>query len=261
MNMKKIHYCWFGGKELPEYARANIESWKKYAPDYEIIEWNEKNFNLQEHKYAEDAFKSGKMAYVSDYVRFWVLREYGGIYMDVGTELIKPIRPLEESIPFAAIEGFSNTVNSGLIVACDKNDAMIDMIVRKYDATEYIDDDLFRKNHTVNHMWTDLLNRYGYVREDRTQKIQNWTFFSSDFFNPIYGFGGFKIKKNTYAIHHYSASWKNAKERKKDRLGDSFSFFCGRCLGDTIARIIVEFQFESKKDAIKNILNKCRKNK
>lgn len=72
---------------------------------------------------------------------------------------------------------------------------MIDMIVHKYDVTEYIDDDLFRKNHTVNHMWTDILNRYGYVQEDRTQKIQNWTFFSSDFFNPIYGFGGFKVKK------------------------------------------------------------------
>ena len=47
---KKIHYCWFGGNPLPQDALMCIESWKKYFPDYEIIEWNEKNFDKKPEK-------------------------------------------------------------------------------------------------------------------------------------------------------------------------------------------------------------------
>ena len=43
---KKIHYCWFGRGEKPKLAKKCIASWKRYCPDYEIIEWNEENFNL-----------------------------------------------------------------------------------------------------------------------------------------------------------------------------------------------------------------------
>ena len=45
---KVIHYCWFGGNPLPEEYKQYIESWKKYCPDYKIIEWNESNFDLNE---------------------------------------------------------------------------------------------------------------------------------------------------------------------------------------------------------------------
>ena len=43
---KKIHYCWFGRGEKPKLAKKCIASWKKYCPDYEIIEWNEDNFDI-----------------------------------------------------------------------------------------------------------------------------------------------------------------------------------------------------------------------
>ena len=43
---KVIHYCWFGGNPLPEEAKRCIESWKKYCPDYKIIEWNENNYDV-----------------------------------------------------------------------------------------------------------------------------------------------------------------------------------------------------------------------
>ena len=35
---KTIHYCWFGGKPKPELAEKCIRSWKKYCPDFEIME-------------------------------------------------------------------------------------------------------------------------------------------------------------------------------------------------------------------------------
>lgn len=78
---KKIHYCWFGGKELPEDVKSYIETWKKYCPDYEIIEWNENNFDVTQNQYCKEAYEAKKWAFVSDYARLKVLYDYGGIYI------------------------------------------------------------------------------------------------------------------------------------------------------------------------------------
>lgn len=79
---KKIHYCWFGGNPLPQDALMCIESWKKYFPDYEIIEWNEKNFDMNSCDYIREAAENKKWAFVSDFARFKILYDFGGIYFD-----------------------------------------------------------------------------------------------------------------------------------------------------------------------------------
>ena len=66
---KKIHYCWFGGNPLPEDAKLCLESWKKYCPDYQIVEWNEKNFDVYSCRYAAQAYEANMWAFVSDYAR------------------------------------------------------------------------------------------------------------------------------------------------------------------------------------------------
>ena len=93
---KIIHYCWFGGNELSELAKKCISSWRKYCPDYEIIEWNESNFDINLCQYVREAYKEKKWAFVSDYARFWILYNFGGIYMDTDVELIKSIDDLVE---------------------------------------------------------------------------------------------------------------------------------------------------------------------
>lgn len=80
---KKIHYCWFGGNPLPQDALMCIESWKKYFPDYEIIEWNEKNFDMNSCDYIREAAENKKWAFVSDFARFKILYDFGGIYFDL----------------------------------------------------------------------------------------------------------------------------------------------------------------------------------
>ena len=88
---KVIHYCWFGGKPLPKSAIKCISSWKKYLPGHEIVEWNESNFDVNAAPYVAEAYRCGKYAFVSDYVRFWVLYRYGGLYFDVDVEMIGKI--------------------------------------------------------------------------------------------------------------------------------------------------------------------------
>ncbi|MEH7419501.1 capsular polysaccharide synthesis protein, partial [Neobacillus drentensis] len=87
---KTIHYCWFGEKEKPELVKKCLNSWKETLPDYQIIEWNEKNFDINANKYVKEAYQSGKFAFVSDYVRVFVLYRFGGIYLDTDVEVFKP---------------------------------------------------------------------------------------------------------------------------------------------------------------------------
>lgn len=79
---KKIHYCWFGRNPLPEDAKKCIASWNKHLPDYEIIEWNEDNFDVNCIPYTRQAYDAKKYAFVSDYARFKILYEQGGLYFD-----------------------------------------------------------------------------------------------------------------------------------------------------------------------------------
>ena len=101
---KKIHYCWFGNNPLPESVQRCIESWKKYCPGYEIIEWNEGNYNINKIPFIEKAYKEKKYAFVSDYARLDIIYNEGGIYLDTDVELIKNIDPLLEHSCFLALE-------------------------------------------------------------------------------------------------------------------------------------------------------------
>ncbi len=93
---KIIHYCWFGGKPLPDEVKKYMETWKKYCPYYEITEWNESNFDVNQNQYCREAYEAGKWAFVSDYARLKILYDYGGIYMDTDMEVCKAIRPLSK---------------------------------------------------------------------------------------------------------------------------------------------------------------------
>lgn len=100
---KKIHYCWFGGNPLPESFQICLASWKKYLPDYEIIEWNETNFKINCCEYVKLAASNKKWAFVSDYARALALFEQGGIYMDIDVEVK---HNLDEFLHHRAFSGF-----------------------------------------------------------------------------------------------------------------------------------------------------------
>ena len=101
---KIIHYCWFGGNPLPELAMKCIESWRTYFPDYEIKEWNEDNFDVNIIPYTKEAYENKKYAFVSDYARFWILYNHGGIYFDTDVEVIKKMDDIIEKGSFMGCE-------------------------------------------------------------------------------------------------------------------------------------------------------------
>ena len=128
---KNIHYCWFGRGKKPRLAKKCIASWKKYCPDYKIIEWNEDNFDVSQYPYAQYCLVNRKFAFLSDFVRLRVIHQYGGLYFDTDVEFIR--RP-DECLQYDAFFGFENDafVNTGHGFGAVAGHPMITAMLRPY---------------------------------------------------------------------------------------------------------------------------------
>ena len=237
---KVIHYCWFGGKPLSDTAEKSLASWKRFAPGFELRQWNEDNFDFETCEWSRDAYAAKMWAFVADYARFKVLHEYGGIYMDVGSELIRDITPLLGSVPFTAIEESSLTATTGLIVAVEPHDPIIGACVARYESMQFSIDPVFLDKTTVNEVFTAELETIGFRREDKEQSFGGWRVMDSRAFNPVYGFGGYHIKPCTYSIHRSSGSWVEPKYRIKRSVVRKCSPFIGRRPAQILGRVLME---------------------
>lgn len=103
---KIVHYVWLGHGEKSDKIKTCIESWHKYLPDYEIIEWNEDNFDINYNDFTKQSYELKQYAFTSDVVRLWALYNYGGIYLDTDVLVYKP---LDEFLSEPAFTGFEDT--------------------------------------------------------------------------------------------------------------------------------------------------------
>lgn len=252
---KVIHYCWFGGKPLSDTARQSLASWKKYAVGFELRRWDEGNFDYKVCKWARDAYDAGMWAFVTDYVRFKVLFEHGGVYMDVGSELIKDITPLMNEVPFTAIEEQSLTATTGLVVAVEPHDPLIGACVARYESMTFVNDLDFLAKNTVNEVFTAELEKIGFKRVNKEQRFGGWLALDSVAFNPVYGFGGHHVKRGTYSIHHSSGSWVEPKYRIKRAVVQKCSPFLGRRLSQILGRVLMELNDGGPVKGAKQILS------
>ena len=136
---KKIHYCWFGGNPLDELGQKCLASWKKYCPDYEIIEWNESNFDINSNSYVKEAYEAKKWAFVTDYVRLYALFNYGGVYMDTDAELIMGIDAFLNEPAFSGFESTQYILTA--IMGAEKGSEWIGLLLRDYDGRHFKKDD------------------------------------------------------------------------------------------------------------------------
>ena len=159
---KIIHYCWFGGNPLPKIAVKCISSWKKYFPDYEIKEWNEDNFDLNCCEYVREAYQAKKWAFVSDYARFWILYNYGGLYFDTDVEVIKDM---------------SDIIANGAFMGCEVADkcapglGLYKEILENYQQSHFLNSDGSNNYETVVDRTTNILKKYGFKESNTIQKI------------------------------------------------------------------------------------------
>ncbi len=212
---KFIHYCWFGRNPLPELAQKCIASWRKYLPDYEIKEWNEDNFDVNIIPYTAEAYKAKKYAFVSDYARFWILYNYGGLYFDTDVEIIKPMNDIIARGPFMGCENEAGKgattlgVAPGLGLGVNPGLGLIKELLDEYGTMHFLDENgHIIENDTIVTHTTNSLVKSGLKDIYEIQQVAGVLIYPKEYFCPKdYNTGKLHITKRTVSIHHYDASW------------------------------------------------------
>lgn len=214
---KVIHYCWFGRKPLPKLALKCIASWKKFLPDYEIKEWNEDNFDVNSIPYIAQAYKHKKYAFVSDYARFKVLYEQGGIYFDTDVEVIKSI---DDILAKGAFWGLEQDItenfacNPGLGFACNPGLGLLREMLEFYKNIDFEQSDGSLNQKTIVEYFSEMLLKKGLQPISGIIEFEGVFIYPPDYFCPKPSeFGKIQITENTRTIHHYAASWIGPKQR------------------------------------------------
>ncbi len=202
---KKIHYCWFGRGEKPKLAQKCIASWKKFCPDFEIIEWNEDNYDMNENAYVRYCYENKKWAFLSDYVRLAVVCREGGIYFDTDVEVIAPIDGLLAHEAFYAFENDSY-VATGLGFGAEMQHLTIRKMLEEYAAFAPKSGAPFAFTGcpTLN---TRALVPLGLELNGEYQTVAGAVILPRDYMNPYEDATGRLNKtENTISIHWYSKS-------------------------------------------------------
>lgn len=206
---KKIHYCWFSGNPIPESLRRCIDSWKRLCPDYEIIRWDESNYDVSAIPYMEQAYRRQRWGFVPDVARLDIIYRHGGIYLDTDVELLKSLDELLYQPGFCATEKWGIVNAGGGLGAEPGNEAVRQMLeFRKRYSFECGDGQL--NLMSSGYYETLALHQAGMRPTGRTQVIADggMTIYSPEFFHPFdYVSGQTNVTENTFSVHHFSGTW------------------------------------------------------
>jgi mannosyltransferase OCH1-like enzyme len=208
---KKLHYCWFGGSEMPELIKRCIQSWEKYLPDFEIVRWDDNNAPIH-IPFVKDMLSEKKWAFASDYVRLYAIYEQGGIYLDTDMEVVKSFDDLlnhndsfigYESENRATTGAMGGVAGSKFVKACLTLMEERHAHKKSYLITPEVATQVINMGNESTYIYP-IHTFYPYNPYDASSKISVLMFSS--------------IKEDTYAIHHWNHSWSMSPMEKFVRL-------------------------------------------
>ena len=244
---KRIHYCWFGRGDKPGLVRKCIRSWTKYCPDYEIIEWNEDNYDLSTAPlFVKQAIEAKKWAYATDYIRLKVIYDHGGIYLDTDVEVI---RNMDDLLRNTAYFGFQNMRNvaTGLGFGAEKGNALLLDLMKGYEGIPFLLEDGSMNETPCPSRDLPVFQKYG-LRPDGSEQYLNGNvhIYPKEYFSPLdYKTGCMKKTGQTVSIHWFAASWFSKKQLRRKRI---------RWI---INRVLGQERFERLKRRVKGISRKA----
>lgn len=207
---KIIHYCWFGGSKIPEKNRRWMESWKKKCPDYQIIEWNESNYNIHKCKFMEQAYKKKAWGFVPDYARLDILYHYGGIYLDTDVEIIRNPDELLYQQGFVGVESSKN-IALGLGFGFQKEHKILKLLMQQYETTS------FENNIAASPTFQKpIFQKLGFCDDGSLQYIDGITIYPEKVLSGMDNIvGEVSILEDTFFVHHYDGSWCNSEQKSR----------------------------------------------
>lgn len=224
---RKVHYCWFGQSKKNKKALKCINSWKKYCPDFEVIEWNETNFDINYNAYTKFCYDNKQWAFLSDYVRLVVVAEQGGLYFDTDVEVI---RTPEELLKYQAFFSFENSdcINTGQGFGSEANHPIILAMKTRYEeleADELGEYPLIR----CPELNTEALKPFGLILNGKRQNVAGAEILPVDYMNPYDdATGRLKKTENTLSIHWYSKSWLDHRTVLRSKITKPFHRIFGK---------------------------------
>lgn len=215
---KIIHFCWFGENQHTPIVTRCIESWKIMCPDYEIVEWNETNFDININTFVKEAYETKKWAFVSDFVRLYVLYKYGGVYVDSDVEILKNIDKL--MLNGGVITGYQGATIPAGIMAAEVDNEWIKLLLDYYNNRHFIKDDGTYDMETNSNIITHIsVHKCDYKIGDQHIKMGNVMLYPSIYFSPmkrhvlgnnLFSHKNFVIDSvKTFSIHYGTGTWAN----------------------------------------------------
>ena len=233
---KIIHYCWFGTGKMNELHKKCIDSWKSKLSDYEFVLWDESKFDVESCMYTREAYKAKKYAYVSDYVRLYALKTYGGIYLDTDVMVLKSFNPLLNLNGFVCYENEKEKIPATCVIGASKGNKFINLFFEYYSNRSFINE----------YGSYDLVPNTVIMAKLIKKKSRDFTgiditVFPSDYFSPAICNGIANITDTTYSIHYFDGSWiknKDTVELEMDILLNKYIKIFGRKAGPFLYRNI-----------------------
>ncbi|MCQ2517891.1 MAG: hypothetical protein MJ119_03935 [Lachnospiraceae bacterium] len=213
---KRIHYMWLGGNQIPETLLKCMDSWREFCTDYEIIRWDESNYDVHKNDFVSQAYDNGKFGFVPDYARIELLYEYGGIYLDTDVELKRNIDDLLYREAFCGVEKWQ-VLNFGGCSGAVKGHKSLEPFLENWRKRKLIREDGTFDGISSGLIDTGVAISHGYVIDGRNQTVNGMDIFGYDYFHPYdYMSGRLDITDDTHSVHHFHGGWLDDKARENN---------------------------------------------
>ncbi len=222
-----IHYCWLSGDPYPPLVEKCIQSWKTILADYEIVLWDTNKIDINSNIWLKQAFENKKYAFAADYIRFYALYNYGGIYLDADVEVLKDFTPLLNKKQFVGEEAGGDI--EAAVMGAEKGLPWIKECLDYYNDRRFI-----KSNGSFDMRPVPLL--VSKVLSKTNIDIFPFRYFSPKDFNV----GKVYLSEDTFCIHHFDGKWvkKGGVSNAKKLLHRILYFLFGRNGHHKVVRII-----------------------
>lgn len=216
---KRVLYIWFGHGEKSDLIKKCSSINKSMLSDWEFTEWTEDNYDINSCSYMREAYDQKKYAFASDYARFDLLYQFGGVYLDTDVELLKAIP--EEFLEQGGFTGVESNMKiaPGLIFACEARNPIVKEIIDMYQQDHFMNPDGSINQKTVVDRVTEVFARHGFQRNGEEQILDGFHIYPSEYFCAYdFAMNEFTITDKTVSIHHYTATWVGSKTKIKRKV-------------------------------------------
>lgn len=211
---KKLHYIWMGGKPLPEAYERNIATWREHNPDFEIIRWDETNYDVRKDRYTRQAYESKAWGFIVNQMRLDIVNEEGGIYLDTDVEVRQSLAPLLADRAFFGM-ATTDRVSNGCGFGAMPHQDIIEEMLAAFDAHPFLRADGRPEQRPCSSFLTPVLERYGFRMTNTYQNINGVALYPTEVFSPLRMFGfPDDFTERTLSVHRQDGTWRNERERR-----------------------------------------------